>query len=275
MDPMCPSHPLGRYADFPLSGRTPCALIEGPTSADPPTQPAHLIAPPASPPMRPEVLGLSLSTVYVSPTEAIDSSIFAWGYHQSSCAHCSRPTAHRDRDRVAFCGPTCRRLHTRRIEFSHAHGITYSRPYRTGEFIAFREALAPGYDGWASTETVIAEHCLIDPDTGCWYWLGGTETSGYADGGGGLRLVHRHALAAYLGLETLGAGTVHHTCPGANRLTRRCLAPEHLQIVSRHENVAEMIERTAYRSAIELLSDALRALDPEHPALDRAAKMAA
>ena len=91
------------------------------------------------------------------------------------------------------------------------------------------QALAPGYDGWASTETVITEHCLIDPDTG-WYWLGGTKMSGYADGGGGLRLVHRHALAAYLGLETLGAGTVHHTCPGANRLTRRCLAPEHLRL---------------------------------------------
>jgi len=45
--------------------------------------------------------------------------------------------------------------------------------------------------------------------------------------------------------------------------------------VSRHENVAEMVERTAYRTAIELLSEALRALDPEHPALDRAAKMAA
>lgn len=168
---------------------------------------------------------MSLSTVYVSPTEAIDSSVFGWGYYHSSCAHCSRPTAHKDRDRVAFCGPTCRRLHTRRIEFSHAHGITYSRPYRTDEFVALREALAPGYDGWTSPETVVAEHCLIDPDTGCWYWLGETEAGGYADGGvTGLRLVHRHALAAYLGLETLGAGTVHHKCPGANRLTRRCLA---------------------------------------------------
>ena len=229
MDPMCPSHPLGRYADFPLSGRTPCALIEGPTSADPPSQPAHLIAPPASPPMRPEVLGLSLSTVYVSPTEAIDSSIFAWGYHQSSCAHCSRPTAHRDHDRVAFCGPTCRRLHTRRIEFSHAHGITYSRPYRTGEFIAFREALAPGYDGWASTETVIAEHCLIDPDTGCWYWLGGTETSGYADGGGGLPA--RPPSRPRRVPRTRNPSRQHRAShlPRRQQVTRRCLAPEHLQ----------------------------------------------
>lgn len=217
---------------------------------------------------------MSLSTVYVSPTEAIDSSIFGWGYYHSSCAHCSRPTAHKDRDRVAFCGPTCRRLHTRRIEFSHAHGITYSRPYRTGEFVALREALALGYDGWTSPETVVAEHCLIGPDTGCWYWLGGTEAGGYADGGvTGLRLVHRHALAAYLGLETLGAGTVHHTCPNPSRLTRRCLAPAHLQLVSRHENVAEMVERTAYRTAIEKLSDALRDLDPDHPALVEAAAM--
>lgn len=217
-----------------------------------------------------------LSHRLVPIEEAIDEAVFAWGAWRSTCAHCSRQTERprTDRDRVAFCSPACRRLYTRRIEYSHASGIAYSRPYRLDvPVVHLREAMELGYEGWVHPSTVLAEHCLVDPSTGCWHWLGSLQVSGYAqvrDPIRETRLMHRVAFAAHLGLTDLGPGVVHHRCA-----VRRCVNPAHLQLVDQASNVAEMLGRRGFLSAIEKLSDALRDLDPDHPALVEAASMMA
>ena len=56
---------------------------------------------------------------------------------------------------------------------------------------------------------------------------------------------------------------VHHVCANS-----RCFNPEHLQLVSRLENVAEMKERKAYKKRISDLELALYELNPNHYLLE-------
>lgn len=99
----------------------------------------------------------------------------------------------------------------------------------------------------------------IQEITGCWEWQNAKHADGYGmfsvpsdstkNGKRGI-LVHRAALEASLGREILSYEPVHHKC--ANRL---CCNPEHLQVVTPQENLAEMMERSFYQERISALED--------------------
>ena len=65
-------------------------------------------------------------------------------------------------------------------------------------------------------------------------------------------LAHRLVYERVVGPLPIGS-VVHHAC--ANRL---CVRPEHLQAVTHHENVAEMLERKALLARIASLEERLR-----------------
>ncbi|MFL0711662.1 MAG: hypothetical protein ACJLS2_02465 [Microcella pacifica] len=64
--------------------------------------------------------------------------------------------------------------------------------------------------------------------------------------------------------KPLGTQQAHHTC--ANTL---CVNPDHMQAATHAENIAEMKARASYEARIEELENALEAMDPQHPLLDR------
>lgn len=109
----------------------------------------------------------------------------------------------------------------------------------------------------------IRAKCAVS-DAGCWQWQGHIDTAGYALQQMHNRTrvrVHRVALAAHL-QAPLGEQVVHHRC--ANR---RCVNPEHLQLTTHRENVAEMRARQAYLARIRALEQALTEVVPNHPLL--------
>jgi hypothetical protein len=98
----------------------------------------------------------------------------------------------------------------------------------------------------------------------CWVWTGSSCKDGYPRHrvGGRQQLVHRLALGAQMGGADIGRTPVHHACGN-----RKCVNPDHLQLVTTAENNAEMLARTAFLSRIADLEAALAALDPHHPLL--------
>jgi hypothetical protein len=74
---------------------------------------------------------------------------------------------------------------------------------------------------------------VIECECGCWYWTGSCDTSGYAK----FKLrqktiqVHRYAYERLIG-EIAEAMTLDHL----NCTSRRCIRPDHMQVVSRSEN---------------------------------------
>lgn len=117
----------------------------------------------------------------------------------------------------------------------------------------------------AEVVDILLSRCATTPD-GCMEWSGPVDTSGYPRlriGGKGKRFnltPHRIVTEFTYGLRP--GEQAHHRC--ANRL---CLAPTHLQPVSQADNKAEMLQRGYYVRRIELLEQALRGLDPDHPLL--------
>lgn len=73
----------------------------------------------------------------------------------------------------------------------------------------------------------------VDPDRGCWLWTGSTGRNGYGyfyfDGRPGL--AHRFSYAYFVGPIPDGL-ELDHLCR-----TRRCVNPEHLEPVTRRENM--------------------------------------
>lgn len=100
---------------------------------------------------------------------------------------------------------------------------------------------------------------------GCWKWKYAKNSAGYGIIGqsGKAGLVHRRVFAALV--QHPGSQPIHHRCA-----TPSCVNPEHLQLVSHRENVAEMMERTFYQRRILELENALRKVDPGHPLLKEA-----
>ena len=56
---------------------------------------------------------------------------------------------------------------------------------------------------------------------------------------------------------------MHHKCG-----VSRCFNPDHLQLVSQKDNIAEMKERNAYINRIQDLELALFEMCPNHPLLE-------
>lgn len=153
------------------------------------------------------------------------------------CAQCG--AAFRASSRTRFCSPDCR-------------GRSKRGPMRRA---------VEGGDPAAVIAAALASSTVTS--TGCWEWKYATSSAGYGTIGQGGRsgMVHRHVMAAALG-RPLGDEPVHHKC--ANGL---CCNPDHLQVVSQRENMAEMLLRTFYVRRIAELEAALRETSPHHPAL--------
>lgn len=79
----------------------------------------------------------------------------------------------------------------------------------------------------------IRDRISIDNETGCWLWTGPLQPNGYAMMGIGRarRYVHRLAYSEWVGPIPAGLD-MDHLCR-----VRKCCNPEHLQPVSRAENI--------------------------------------
>ena len=99
-------------------------------------------------------------------------------------------------------------------------------------------------------------------ENGCWVWpkLHKDKYPMTRVAGGPL---HRAVVEVKHG-KPLGSQPVHHICANT-----ACVNPDHLQPVTHAENIAEMMARKAYMERIEELEQALAAVMPEHPVLNR------
>lgn len=109
-------------------------------------------------------------------------------------------------------------------------------------------------------------------DGECWDWVGAFSTvKGHPTypalsmkSGGRRRVLKAHRIAFEAAYGPLPSGEqVHHRCG-----RRSCVRPEHLQAATGRDNVAEMLTRRALEARIRSLEAALRAFQPDHPALD-------
>jgi len=101
---------------------------------------------------------------------------------------------------------------------------------------------------------------------GCWQWTGTIDTNGYIQAyyprQNGSRTIRLHRLIARVFLDGKDADVVHHKC--ANR---SCVNPDHLQVTTQNDNLAEMLARNSYLKQIDDLRAALREYEPDHPLL--------
>lgn len=110
------------------------------------------------------------------------------------------------------------------------------------------------------------------PDGECWEWLGGFSTNkgqvtyprlSMSQGGKRyVRSVHRVSYEAAYGPLPPGE-QVHHRCG-----RRSCVRPEHLQLATGRENIAEMLVRRSLEARIAALEAALEEFRPDHPVLE-------
>lgn len=90
----------------------------------------------------------------------------------------------------------------------------------------------------------------------CWLWTGAIQTRGYGsvtDGKGGNMLAHRRAYIEAGGFIPAGM-TIDHLC-----LTKNCVNPDHMEVVTRGENSRRKLRRqTRCKRGHELAGDNLR-----------------
>lgn len=183
--------------------------------------------------------------------------------NSKTCEHCSAKVTWGSK----FCSLTCANRHTaqekraknpkpaeptaeERAQAREAHRRSMCSPlrlaYEDNDLAALQEALA--------AETV------KDHNTNCWIWQRGLR-----DGYPRLKVAGKalwRAIAEVVHGQLDGM-PVHHICA-----VRACVNPDHLVPVTHAENAAEMLARNAYELRIAALESALRALDPNHPALN-------
>lgn len=107
-------------------------------------------------------------------------------------------------------------------------------------------------------------------DSGCWEWQGHRHRTGYGAVSTGRDSVNKQELAHRVTYEYAtgikpGGMSVHHKC--ANRA---CCNPEHLQLATQRDNMAEMHARKSYEAQIAELREALAESAPNHPLLAQA-----
>lgn len=110
------------------------------------------------------------------------------------------------------------------------------------------------------------------PDFECWDWQAGYSTdkgrpsyprlSMRLGGRRVVRSVHRVSYEAAYGPLPPGE-QVHHRCG-----RRSCVRPEHLQLATGRDNVAEMLVRRSLEDRIAALEAALAEFRPDHPVLE-------
>lgn len=111
--------------------------------------------------------------------------------------------------------------------------------------------------------------CLIDEskDDSCWIWQGARRGRyGFTGRAATNRLAHRVMAWASTGCEgpIEAMPHIHHTCG-----VPLCLNPRHLMPVTALANILERSTRNALLHEISILRQALEAIDPAHPLLDR------
>jgi hypothetical protein len=112
-----------------------------------------------------------------------------------------------------------------------------------------------------SQEGLSAEDYLdfwIDKSADCWNWTGAKDRGyGKAWFSGKSLLAHRFAYETFVGPITEGS-VVHHKC--ANTL---CCNPDHLQLTTHHDNLAEMFARKALNARIAELEARVAELEEQ------------
>lgn len=165
-----------------------------------------------------------------------------------TCAHCGTDFLGSGK---RFCSLSCR---------SRFHAPP-PRPKATRPPVDQRSPLRRALESedWVRVLDVLEARAVKVED--CWLWPSKSKDGyGVARVAGRSFGVHRLAMAAHLGGPIPSHHPVHHRC--AEPL---CFKPEHLQVVTPHENNAEMLERQYYLKRIADLEAALRRRAPNHP----------
>jgi hypothetical protein len=123
--------------------------------------------------------------------------------------------------------------------------------YCGNEFRAKQADLSKGKSKYCSTSCsyaarrqspfeVLVQNRAIDPDTGCWNWLGAPLNTGYCQViVGGVRWsVHRISAHLFLGLDPDSGLMALHHCDN-----RRCFNPDHLYIGTQADNMRDVVVR--------------------------------
>lgn len=108
----------------------------------------------------------------------------------------------------------------------------------------------------------VKKRCAVNA-RGCWIWKGHLTRDGYAEWCEGKRPFPLHrAVLQMREQHPLGIQQCHHVCADT-----RCVNPDHLQLVTERQNIAEMQQRQTYVALINQLANALKKIDPGNPAL--------
>lgn len=139
----------------------------------------------------------------------------------------------------------------------HAHGMCRSH-YRQSRSGGDTAPIRRHFGGvpvatrmeWARREAEVTE-------AGCWLWPYKVNNYGYGVLRSGAKHLQSHRMSFALWVRPIPNGTViHHACA-----TRACFNPDHLQAVSSHENLAEMMGRKAYEAEIAALRSRVAELE--------------
>jgi len=80
---------------------------------------------------------------------------------------------------------------------------------------------------------------IPEPMSGCWLWIGSTDTPGYPSMGVNRKRRHASSVALELAGRPLAAGQLAlHKCD-----VKECVNPDHLYAGNRHDNARDKIQR--------------------------------
>lgn len=91
---------------------------------------------------------------------------------------------------------------------------------------------------------LIRRKTAVDPETGCWNWMGSLQTCGYGQiriGGSISQLAHRLSWIAHRGPLPSGLHVLHH-CDNP-----KCCNPDHLYLGTHLDNMRDMNSRKRRR----------------------------